>query len=443
MQELFEGSDQTCEAYALLSDKTDDHHAFFRSIDEETVAEGLDELGHLARYENRSWLMGTYPVSVYNSLIGKDVSRWLKLDQHVSSTSLSASHYRGFDHRLFLENAWGVQYKFNTQINKASNLYGYNAVESDPLVYENEHALGIDLWYDSYLPQSTADTWTYAQKDAALLQTAVLDDAAIAQNPTVGALANERELDNTVRAIVISPDNASFNNCTLENVSFDGGILTQATVVAGEDARIRIALPEQNEPGEYLLEFTATNTEGASWTMTANGEEFWTGGSDHRWKYPTEEYVLCFPAGTAPLQTLDLELEEGTYRISDLRVEFNSYQNLDAWTDSRNACSLEDLTVNGGHVSGTARPDSTGILALSIPYSSNWTCTVDGKQYETFPVNGIFTGIALEPGEYAIELHYTNKAFVASAGITLATALALLVWAVATFVRNRKQHMAD
>lgn len=443
LQELFEGSDQTCEAYALLSDKTDDHHAFFRSIDEETVAEGLDELGHLARYENRSWLMGTYPVSVYNSLIGKDISRWLKLDQHVSSTSLSASHYRGFDHRLFLENAWGVQYKFNTQINEASNLYGYNAVESDPLVFENEHPLGIDLWYDSCLPQSIADTWTYAQKDAALLQTAVLDDAAIAQNPTVRALANERELDSTVRSIEVSPDNASFNNCTLENASFDGGILTQATVAAGEDARIRIALPEQNEPGEYLLEFTAVNTEGVSWTMTANGEEFWTGGSDHRWKYPTEEYVLCFPAGTAPLQTLDLELEEGTYQISDLRVEFDSYRNLDAWTDSRNACSLEDLTVNGGHVSGTAHPDSAGILALSIPYSPNWTCTVDGKQYETFPVNGIFTGIALEPGEYAIELHYTNKVFVASAGITLATALALLAWIVATFVRGREQHMAD
>ena len=73
--------------------------------------------------------------------------------------------------------------------------------------------------------------------------------------------------------------------------------------------------------------------------------------------------------------------------------------------------------MNGGHVSGTAHPDSAGILALSIPYSDNWTCTVNGEAYETFPVNGIFTGIALEPGEYEIELHYTNKAFVASAGI--------------------------
>ena len=75
LQELFEGSNQTCEAYALLSEKTDSNQTFFRSIDEETVADGRDELDHLARYENRSWLMGTYPVSVYNSLIGKDVSR--------------------------------------------------------------------------------------------------------------------------------------------------------------------------------------------------------------------------------------------------------------------------------------------------------------------------------------------------------------------------------
>lgn len=442
LQELFEGDGQTCEAYALLSDKTDDHRAFFRSIDEETVTDGHDELGHLARYENRSWLMGTYPVSVYNSLIGKDVSQWLKLDQHVSSTSLSASHYRGFDHRLFVENAWGVQYKFNTRANEASNLYGYRVAETDPLIYENEYALGIDLWYDSCLPQSAADAWTYARKDAALMQTAVLDDETIAGNSTARALADGAALDDTVHAIEVTPDTASFDNCTLENEVFENGALTQATVTAGENARISIALPEQTEPGEYLLEFTAVNAEGTSWTMVANGEEFWTGSSSHRWKYPTEEYVLCFPAGTTTLQTLDLELEAGTYQISNLRAEFDSYRNLDAWTAARNACNLENLTVDGGYVHGMAHPDSAGILALSIPYSDNWTCTVNGEAYETFAVNGVFTGIALEPGAYEIELRYTNKAFVLSAGISLATALALTAWAGVALARRRKRNYA-
>ncbi|WP_415927947.1 YfhO family protein [Slackia piriformis] len=442
LQELFEGDGQTCEAYALLSDKTDDHRAFFRSIDEETVTDGRDELGHLARYENRSWLMGTYPVSVYNSLIGKDVSQWLKLDQHVSSTSLSASHYRGFDHRLFVENAWGVQYKFNTRANEASNLYGYRVAETDPLIYENEYALGIDLWYDSCLPQSAADAWTYAHKDAALMQTAVLDDETIAGNSTARALADGAALDDTVHAIEVTPDTASFDNCTLENEVFENGALTQTTVTAGENARISIALPEQTEPGEYLLEFTAVNAEGTSWTMVANGEEFWTGSSSHRWKYPTEEYVLCFPAGTTTLQTLDLELEAGTYQISNLRAEFDSYRNLDAWTAARNACNLENLTVDGGYVRGTAHPDSAGILALSIPYSDNWTCTVNGEAYETFAVNGVFTGIALEPGAYEIELRYTNKAFVLSAGISLATALALTAWAGVALARRRKKNYA-
>ena len=442
LQELFEGDSQTCEAYALLSDKTDDHRAFFRSIDEETVTDGRDELGHLARYENRSWLMGTYPVSVYNSLIGKDVSQWLKLDQHVSSTSLSASHYRGFDHRLFVENAWGVQYKFNTRANEASNLYGYRVAETNPLIYENEYALGIDLWYDSCLPQSATDAWTYARKDAALMQTAVLDDETIAGNSTARALADGAALDDTVHAIEVTPDTASFDNCMLENEVFENGTLTQATVTAGENARISIALPEQTEPGEYLLEFTAVNAEGTSWTMVANGEEFWTGSSSHRWKYPTEEYVLCFPAGTTTLQTLDLELEAGTYQISNLRAEFDSYRNLDAWTAARNACNLENLTVDGGYVRGTAHPDSAGILALSIPYSDNWTCTVNGEAYETFAVNGVFTGIALEPGAYEIELRYTNKAFVLSAGISLATALALTAWAGVALARRRKKNYA-
>lgn len=442
LQQLFEGDSQTREAYALISSETDDHRAFFRSIDEETVTDGRDRLGHLARYENRSWLMGTYPVSVYNSLIGKDISRWIKLDQHVSSTSLSASHYRGFDHRLFVENAWGVQYKFNTRTNEASNLYGYRVAETDPLIYENEYGLGMDLWYDSCLPQSATDTWTYARKDAALMQTAILDDETIAHNSTAQTLADGAALDDTVRSIEVTPDTASFDNCTLENEIFENGTLTQATVTAGENAHIRIALPEQTEPGEYLLEFTAVNTDGNSWTMVANSEEFWTGGSSHRWKYPTEEYVLCFPAGTTTPQALDLEIDAGTYQISDLRAEFNSYRNLGAWTAARNACNLENLTVDGGYIHGTAYSDNAGVLALSIPYSDNWTCTVDGEEYETFAVNGVFTGIALEPGEHEIEFRYTNKTFVLSAGVSLATALTLAAWVGVAFARRRKRHRA-
>ena len=274
------------------------------------------------------------------------------------------------------------------------------------------------------------------------MQTAVLDDETIAGNSTARALADGAALDDTVHAIEVTPDTASFDNCMLENEVFENGTLTQATVTAGENARISIALPEQTEPGEYLLEFTAVNAEGTSWTMVANGEEFWTGSSSHRWKYPTEEYVLCFPAGTTTLQTLDLELEAGTYQISNLRAEFDSYRNLDAWTAARNACNLENLTVDGGYVHGTAHPDSAGILALSIPYSDNWTCTVNGEAYETFAVNGVFTGIALEPGAYEIELRYTNKAFVISAGISLATALALAAWAGIALARRRKRNHA-
>ena len=54
-----------------------------------------------------------------------------------------------------------------------------------------------DFACTSCLPQSTADAWTYAQKDAALMQTAVVDD-----NRATRRLKYRRGLsDDTVYAI--------------------------------------------------------------------------------------------------------------------------------------------------------------------------------------------------------------------------------------------------
>lgn len=404
LNQLFEGDEATQQAYRTLNVPPDE---FFRTNDEET-SRNFNDNGFEERFENRSWLLGTYPVSAYNSLISKDISRWLKIDHCVTPTTKTASYYQGFGHRLFLENAWGVRYKFNT--NKTSNTYGYQPSSFQGTdILENTYANGIDLWYDSSAPSSSYDSWSYAEKDAALLQTAAIDDPAALPHLPQASI----DLRETIQTIDLANSNITFSNC-----SFADGTL----VADHDDAAITIPLSAQTDAGEYLLSFTATKQDGTSFLMSVNGEQYWSPAHDFRWGYPTDTYAFCPPEASGKIT---VGISEGSYTVSNAKLQFSSYRNLEQWTDQRNLYNLENLSITNNKIKGTINNQSVGILSLSVPYNRGWTCIVDGKAQDTISVHDIFTGIYLEPGDHTVELTYTNQSFNTGALISLVTGLCI------------------
>ena len=67
-----------------------------------------------------------------------------------------------------------------------------------------------------------------------------------------------------------------------------------------------------------------------------------------------------------------------------------------------------NLKVNGNHVSGTANNQRSGTMVTSIPYSTGWKLTIDGKPTKTFVVNKGFVGANLPAGQHQIKLDYTT-----------------------------------
>lgn len=461
------------------TDSIDANNTFFRTADEETYQDDAN----YRRFENRSWILGTHPVSVYNSLITKDISQWIKRERQVTPTTRSASQYRGFGHRLFIENAWGIEYKFNTT--EASNLYGYeplddssheslgdtsqvlgaqdasnenasqtnishtntsqtNAPSSDEAtegkttegkttadkvtmdrvtaptkeIWHNRYATGIDLWYSTATAKSSTSTWSFEEGDAALLQTAVVDD------DVANCLAlPSGTLESTVTALPLDTSNAHFDNCSLSN-----GILQ----VDSGGGSITIDLPDGLGSGECLLSFTLKNTQEESFTFRVNGEEYWQGGKTHRWRYPIDNYSLCFPE---PEGSLKVNISAGTYTVDNVQLEFGSYSRLADWANSVNRYGLADLTVEKNSITGTIHTDEAGILALAIPYKKGWTCLVDGKPADSFVVNGIFAGVFLDAGDHTIQWSYANPYLPFAAGLSILTGMALAaIW----YFRRRK-----
>lgn len=432
--DLIAGSGAIAQTYAQLQPSDQE---FYRIVDEETDA--LVKRGtHGFSYENRSWSLGGYSTSVYNSLLPKSINRALKYDYDVTSTSISASQYRGLDRRLFQEIAWGVAYKLN--IDQATNLYGLEGApdstsglrsidqeSADTQAYPLRYASGIDLWYNAVTPQSSWTQLTYAERDAALLQTgAVSDETADALG-----LAVATPDESTVVDVPLSSDNVSITGATYEN-----GVLD-----VPDTATIDIAVDPDSArtPGEYLLTATVVEESNSAFTIDVNGNAYASMGSSSQWSYPQTTYSACVPNNP---KTIEITLTAGTYDLSDVMLQFNSYDELDAWYDQVNSVNLENLNVGANRVEGDVDAPRDGVMALSIPYDKGWTCTIDGQPAQTFTINGDMTGIAVPAGSHHIAFSYRNRAFELGAGMS-AVSIAIVAGVGIALARRSKRLTAE
>lgn len=431
--DLMAGSDAIAQTYAQLQPSSGE---FYRIDDEETdalVKRGTNRFS----YENRSWSLGGYSTSLYNSLLTKSLNRALKFDYDVTSTSISASQYRGLDRRLFQEIAWGVGYKLN--IDEATNLYGLEGAPTSPdglravdeastdaQAYPLRYASGIDLWYDAVTPQSSWSQLTYAERDAALLQTgAVSDDVA----SKLGLATAEPDTSTVTDAPLTS------DNVTLQGATYEDGVLT-----VPDEATISIAVDPESArtPGEYLLTATLVEESDGGFMIDVNGNAYRSYGSSSQWSYPQTTYSACVPNNPT---TITVTLTAGTYDLSDVKLQFSSYDKLDAWYAEANRVNLENLNVGANSVSGDVDAPEDGVMALSIPYDEGWTCTIDGQTAQTFTINGDMTGVAVSAGSHHLELSYRPRAFERGAAVSVVS-IAIVASAAIAQTRRRKRSAA-
>lgn len=382
------------------------------------------------RQENVSNYTGTRGLSAYNSLISETLQTWYRDTHNVYLRYITPSYYNGFDSRLFLENAWGVKYVVHSD----GKPYGYTE-ELDPdgnTYYVNQNAVGIDLWYDTWIDEQEFQTLNVAERDAALLQTAVLTENA---EENWGAPA---VLDGTVTEVSLDWEHAVYTNCTLSGQTLNVPRLDETDTIESAECGV-ITIPIRGEvsgEGEYLLTLnvTATADKGlyspCSFKLTANDHTVYKYDASYNWAYPMDSYTFRLDKS---IEFVELSLTPGEYEINNAALYFSSYDSLADWTSDRNRYNLTDLTTEKNTVRGSIANSEAGLLALNIPYSEGWSCKMDGKNHTILPVNGTFTGIQLPAGEHVVELTYFPpmlKAGMAVSVISVLICLGLLGYTV-------------
>ncbi len=368
--------------------------------------------------ENAPMNYGYYGTSAYNSMVDGNLHRWLKVDYDILHPFVTPSSYKNFDDRLFLETFFGGEYVVNNKKDYDFTPYGYSLTKktNNYNVYKNQYNVGFDLWYTSIINREDYNNMNVAQKDAMLLQTAMVDK-------NVSGLTSY-PLDDTTKELILD-----WSKVTTKNMKYKDGVLT-----AKENASMNIPIKnnKKNINGEILFSMNLKPSDGQGFILTVNGKSTAKSEEEYAYVYPIYQYTFRLDGKTSMLK---LNISEGKYKISNSHAWFNSYKFYKDWVDERNKYNMENLYVDGGKVKGKIENKEKGIMAFNIPFNKGWSAKVDGKKQELIKVNGILMGLALEPGSHNVEMTYITPGFVSGSFISIT----ILMFIIICYIFNNRR----
>lgn len=89
---------------------------------------------------------------------------------------------------------------------------------------------------------------------------------------------------------------------------------------------------------------------------------------------------------------------------------------------------LELTEFTDTKITGTVNASKTGLLYTSIPYDSNWTAYVDGKEAEITPIGNAMLAVKLESGNHTVQFRFQNQGYRLGIKISLACLFVLIAF---------------
>ena len=99
---------------------------------------------------------------------------------------------------------------------------------------------------------------------------------------------------------------------------------------------------------------------------------------------------------------------------------------------------LENIKFSPNHISGTISVTEPKILCLPIPFSKGWKAYINGKEADLLNIQIMYSGLALKPGNYTIELEYRTP-FLRHSFILSLVGLAIFVIMIIIDIRKTKE----
>lgn len=296
-------------------------------------------------------------------------------------------------------------------------------------LFENENVLPLGYTYRSYLPQEEYDALPMLQRQEALLHGAVIPNEAVGIVSTECPEAQWKPTDELIESSLESLDASisSSSGKTVIETEADatvllkfGGIPTAEYYVSLKD----FYADRKVDPnvGHWGLSTSRTDIKFKSANRTST---LITSTPYYRWTTGQRDYLVSLGYAADGLNEIEIQLPGNTiYSMDSIEVYCQPVGDYASLISELKANHMENELIGVNTVSGTLSLSESKILCLSIPYSSGWRAELDGQPQDLEPVNIMFMGFMVQPGEHQITLYYETP------GLRTGIAASILGWLV-------------
>lgn len=372
-------------------------------------------------------------------------------------------YYENLDQRTYLNALMSVNYlTLNTNYNLNYLPYGYEYIGYSNFtnmsydttqynIYKNKYSLPLGYTYSTYIDSDYYDSLSSTEKQEALLQGVVIEDInkekyketdvnLIEENLNYTIECNSEYISQESNSFVVTEENQSItlkfeglNNSEtylyitgldydsinpLDLYNDDESI--DPNNLFNEDSWNNLSTYDQNLLKEQYKNWQKSTKINLKFNSYKKDELFTTksmyfyNSLDARYNERTDFIVnTCYSEEGITSITITFP-EVGIYSFDTLQVISQPMDNYEELINNLSGDTLENIEIDDelwystNSITGDITLEENKILCMSIPYSTGWTCYVDGEETEILKANTMFMAIELEAGYHEIEFRYST-----------------------------------
>ena len=332
------------------------------------------------------------------------------------NTEVSANRTHGLDGRAALEAVWSVKYLTAPSDAQSAVPYGFEQVCDDGryAVWENALALPAAYVYDGYMLREDYEALSPLEKQWALIQCAVLDEAD-ARFEEVEPVQSAGEIAWRVTAL----DNAEWDGGALTFGKGGGSVTIQFDGLP--DSETYLALTGARFTGDEGQLYVTLESEGDSGLLILPSDGY-------EYSLRRRDFLNNLGYSQAARTTATLRCSRAaTIGLDQLRVLCQPMGELEDILDQRRD---ETLQIEAAADRLTVHTDFAAdrMVAFSVPAVDGWRAEIDGSPAELTANAGALCLVKAPAGAHEVALKYETPGLRIGACISGLGLLALIVW---------------
>lgn len=393
------------------------------------------------------------------------------------------------DERTALYTLGGVKYLSGYQDEETAKPYGYQLIKKKKVkedgekrtlcLYKNQYTLPLMYTYTSYITKENYQKFTPKEKEQAMMQGVVLDQADAKKvsgiretklQKDAKVLLSQKEIRTQLKKYCKSKKKESDIIMPFE-LTKDGIICKTSSVT------FTLELPDDCEGGELYVGFEDlcytpknsgdyqkyylqnknsvydkksflkkkraeyTENKRAKITARADGVQktavIW--GKDSQ--YDTGKRDVLFHLGYSEKGRKEITITckgMGEYKFSDLYVLLQPMEHYAEYYQQLRSDAPDNVKIRGNQITAKVQASKDEVLCIAVPYHRGWSAKVNGKKTEIMQANGMYMALPIQKGSNRIQLEYRLPGQKAGGVISVMCVILLFGEVCVAKVRNKK-----